>query len=137
MAAVGNKAELLNENNLKQCFRMIDTDKSGSISKAEIQSAFSMNVPEDDSGWTELLRGVELNSKGEIDYSEFQKLMTSVARMRSEKIMQKMGKLLTSKLKVKISEVRSQQSDSASREILENEEFVLRRTNNNNQTAKQ
>ena len=71
LSAAANKAELLNEGNLKKCFKMIDTDASGSISKAEMQAAFHMNIPEDDLQWDKLLKGVDLNAQGEIDYRVF------------------------------------------------------------------
>jgi len=54
---------------------MLDTDNSGTISRAEIKTFFSMNNTTDDKFAYELIDEVDKNGDGEISFPEFKGMM--------------------------------------------------------------
>ena len=54
---------------------MLDTDKSGTISRDEIKKFFSMNNTSDDKFAYELIEEVDKNGDGEISLGEFKGMM--------------------------------------------------------------
>ena len=71
---------LLSQTNLKRAFRSLDRDSSGKISSQELKHFFRIN---NSSGsidqWKLLIASFDLSGDGEIDYLEFESLMTKSA----------------------------------------------------------
>lgn len=62
---------------LRECFNLIDTDGSGSISQAEITEALSyMGVHVTAKSLAKIMKDVDTDGSGELEYSEFSQLMT-------------------------------------------------------------
>jgi Ca2+-binding EF-hand superfamily protein len=57
---------------------MFDTDGSGTISRDEIKSFFSMSESGDDGFAQELIEEVDKNGDGEISFSEFKEMMSQM-----------------------------------------------------------
>jgi calcium-dependent protein kinase len=74
-AATINKRTLLNEHNLKATFDLFDKDGGGSISAEEIAQILGHNMSKDQSVWKEIIKEVDLNGDGQIDYLEFKTMM--------------------------------------------------------------
>lgn len=65
---------------LRECFNLIDTDGSGSISQAEITEALSyMGVHVTAKSLAKIMKDVDTDGSGELEYSEF----SQVRRRRS------------------------------------------------------
>ena len=79
-AATINKRVLLNEKNLKTTFEMFDRDGSGFISATEIAQILGHNMSKDEKVWNEIVKEVDLNGDGLIDYSEFKVMMNKFIR---------------------------------------------------------
>lgn len=57
---------------LRECFNLIDTDGSGSISQAEITEALSyMGVHVTANSLAKIMKDVDTDGSGELEYSEF------------------------------------------------------------------
>lgn len=59
-------------------FKMLDLDKSGTISKFELKSVLGKHddfKDKDDKYWDTMIKEVDTNGDGEIDYTEFCKMM--------------------------------------------------------------
>jgi len=70
-AATINKTNLLNEKNLKECFKMFDRDGGGSISAQEVAEILGGQLTNDDKVWKEIISEVDTDGNGEIDFGEF------------------------------------------------------------------
>ena len=57
---------------------MIDTDKSGGITKSELKHAFEMNSKKDDKLWTAIMKEVDKDGDGGITFEEFKLAMNQV-----------------------------------------------------------
>ena len=80
-AATVNKDELLVEENLKHAFELFDKDGGGTISAAEVALVLGNNIPGhslQDSVWGEIIKEVDINGDGQIDYEEFKQMMLKV-----------------------------------------------------------
>ena len=75
-AATINKRELLNETNLKTAFDLFDRDKGGSIDAKEVAAILGQGLKCDESVWEEIVREVDVNGDGQIDFSEFKTMMS-------------------------------------------------------------
>ena len=69
-----SRTALLSEKRLRQAFKIMDKDNSGGIEIAELKNAFRMhNV--DDQVWKTMMKQVDDNSDGEIQFDEFLEMM--------------------------------------------------------------
>lgn len=82
LLATVNHKKLLSQERLTQVFKMFDTDNSGTISRDEIKTFFSMGQEgkqsnnENDEFVMELIEEVDKNGDGEISFSEFKEMMS-------------------------------------------------------------
>lgn len=74
-AATINKTNLLNEKNLKECFKMFDRDGGGSISAQEVAEILGGQLSKDMNVWKEIISEVDKDDNGEIDFEEFKDMM--------------------------------------------------------------
>lgn len=70
-----NKNELLNEKNLKAAFQLFDKDNGGSIDAAEVAAILGNNMSKEEHVWKEVIKEVDLNGDGQIDFGEFKTMM--------------------------------------------------------------
>lgn len=62
---------------LKKAFDMFDKDGSGSISATELRKILAGGSLCEDTMWGEIIKTVDLNGDGEIDFKEFEKIILS------------------------------------------------------------
>lgn len=74
-AATINKRNLLNENNLNAAFEMFDRDGGGSIEAAEVAEILGNSLSKDQKVWDEIIKEVDSNGDGMIDFDEFKQMM--------------------------------------------------------------
>ena len=68
-----NQNQLLNEANMRAAFQLFDKDGGGSIEAAEIAAVLGHDVSNDNDGvWLEVIREVDSNGDGRVDFEEFQ-----------------------------------------------------------------
>ena len=72
LTAVGNKTNLINENNLKLCFQAFDLNNDGTLSIYEIRDALGAK---DNDYVKNLMSLIDSNGNNEIDFDEFKNLM--------------------------------------------------------------
>jgi len=70
-----NHKKLLTTEKLTAMFKMMDTDNSGTISRSEVKTFFSMSNTADDKFACELIDEVDENGDGEISFAEFKGMM--------------------------------------------------------------
>lgn len=70
-----DREKLLTRNRIEACFRLFDKDKSGTISKQELNIMFGGNNKIEDGVWVDLIREVDINGDGEIEFSEFKDML--------------------------------------------------------------
>ena len=75
VAAAIEKEKLLCDERLETVFKIFDEDKSGKISVEEFQKVFDKANYIDQNELIELIREVDINDDGEIDWMEFRDLM--------------------------------------------------------------
>ena len=75
-AATINKRGLLNESNLQATFQLFDKDGGGTISAEEVAVILGHNMSKDKSVWSEIIKEVDLNGDGMIDFNEFKIMMS-------------------------------------------------------------
>ena len=73
--ATVNRNSLMQEEKLRQAFRFYDKDDSGSISTDEIKSVLGVGKKISEEVWAEVVREVDANGDGEVDFSEFKTMM--------------------------------------------------------------
>ena len=73
--ATVNRNSLMQEEKLRQAFRFYDKDGSGSISTDEIKSVLGVGKKISEEVWAEVVREVDANGDGEVDFSEFKTMM--------------------------------------------------------------
>jgi len=74
IAATMEQNMYLKEENLRSAFKMFDKDGSGKISITEMKQALGAELegqPDDDDEWNQLIREVDIDGDGEIDFEEF------------------------------------------------------------------
>ena len=69
-SVIGNRKNITEER-LEKAFKMLDKDNNGLLSLDEIKSYFGG----DDETWKEVLKDVDENGDGEVDFTEFKKIM--------------------------------------------------------------
>ena len=80
IVATINKDKLLSADKLKAAFTLFDKDGSGAISSEEVKEILCSGQKIDDAVWDEVIKEVDADGNGEIDFEEFaammQKLLT-------------------------------------------------------------
>lgn len=64
--------QILNEDNMRAAFALFDKDGGGSIDASEIAAVLGHSITDDDAVWQEVVREVDSNGDGRIDFEEFQ-----------------------------------------------------------------
>lgn len=75
ISATINKKKILSDENLKSAFKLFDRDNSGKISTSEIKKILDQGKKIDQSVWEEIIKEVDENQDGEIDFDEFCHMM--------------------------------------------------------------
>lgn len=81
MIACLEHEDIVNDHNLKIAFRAFDTDNSGKINIGELTELFEIGVKKQ-SYLTEILKGIDNNGDGEIDFAEFTQMMVRTLTAR-------------------------------------------------------
>ena len=63
--------KFLTEDRLEKAFKMLDRDENGLLSVDEIKSFFGG----DEKTWKKVLKDVDKNGDGDVDYKEFKQMM--------------------------------------------------------------
>ena len=71
--------ELLNDANMRAAFNLFDKDGGGTIEASEIAAILGHNATNDDAVWQEVVREVDINGDGQIDFEEFKIMMLKLA----------------------------------------------------------
>lgn len=74
-----NQTELLNEPNMRAAFRLFDKDNGGTIDATEIAAILGHNITQERDVWDEVIREVDVNGDGQIDFEEFTMMMKKLA----------------------------------------------------------
>jgi len=94
MTAAASRVDLLDKENLKLAFNMLDANGDGSISAEEIRTAFSRGnmasienhqVEVQDDFWEVMLNDIDQNKDGKVDFEEFELYMMSLVQEEQAK----------------------------------------------------
>lgn len=77
LVAACNMRILLNERNIRLVYDLFDQDKNKKVSLRELKA--TINVPDSDETWDVLMRKVDKNSDGNLNFEEFKKMMMIAA----------------------------------------------------------
>jgi len=75
MQACANKESLLDEKQLKISFQFFDKDGSGTVTTDELRDALGIGKNIDEKVWEDVIKEVDENGDGEIDFDEFKHMM--------------------------------------------------------------
>ena len=75
-----NRGALLQDDKLRQAFRFYDKDDSGSISISEIKDVLGVGKSIDDHVWDQVVREVDTDGNGEVDFGEFKEMMVRLLK---------------------------------------------------------
>ncbi len=78
LAAAINREALLNEDKIMKCFRHFDKDGNGKISVQEFKQIFKGDNVVDETVWQNLIKEIDLNEDGEIEYEEFKRMLVQL-----------------------------------------------------------
>eukprot|EP00922_Rhytidocystis_sp_ex-Travisia-forbesii_P065498 GHVS01097318.1.p1 GENE.GHVS01097318.1~~GHVS01097318.1.p1 ORF type:complete len:163 (-),score=35.26 GHVS01097318.1:1145-1633(-) len=70
-----DRKTLLSRERLERAFKMFDVDNSGTISSVELATLFGVSETEGGEHWKEVLRAVDKNNDGVVDFQEFQSML--------------------------------------------------------------
>ena len=74
-----NQNALLNETNMRAAFDLFDKDRGGTIEASEIAAILGASSTSEDQVWLDVIREVDINGDGKIDFEEFKVMMTKMA----------------------------------------------------------
>jgi len=77
LATIDHK-KICDKEKLSAVFKIMDTDKSGTISRKEIKDFFSMGDTKDDKFAMQLIEEIDKNDDGQIDEVEFYQMMSDI-----------------------------------------------------------
>ena len=69
---------------MRAAFALFDKDGGGTIEAAEIAAILGHDINSNDELWREVINEVDQNGDGQIDFEEFQIMMTRLADHRTE-----------------------------------------------------
>jgi Ca2+-binding EF-hand superfamily protein len=75
---------LLNEDNLKKAFQMLDKDGNGKLGTRELRETFASGSFKvdgeelDDTFWEDMIKECDSNGDGQVDFDEFKNCMNSM-----------------------------------------------------------
>jgi len=75
---------LLNEDNLKKAFQMLDKDGNGKLSTKELRETFASGSFKvdgeelDDTFWEDMIKECDSNGDGQVDFDEFKTCMNKM-----------------------------------------------------------
>ena len=75
VVATINKERLLSREKLKAAFSLFDKDGGGTISSEEVKELLMAGQDIDDAVWDEVIKEVDNDGNGEIDFDEFANMM--------------------------------------------------------------
>lgn len=78
VTATVSRDKLLQDEKLKQAFRVYDKDDSGSISVDEIRDTLGVGKRISVEAWNEIVKEVDANGDGEVSFDEFKIMMRSL-----------------------------------------------------------
>ncbi|EAR82389.1 calmodulin-domain kinase (macronuclear) [Tetrahymena thermophila SB210] len=80
LAATMEKSLYMKEDKLHQAFKMLDIDGNGKISKEELKQILGKELGKyDEAYWDNMIKEVDKNGDGEIDYNEFIDMMNTIS----------------------------------------------------------
>lgn len=91
ITAAINKSTVLNRDNLKAAFALIDKDNSGLITIDELQAAFDSHGEKDQQLWKEIMEEVDKNKDNEISFEEFLDAMAGLIKKKHLSVPNKMN----------------------------------------------
>jgi calcium-dependent protein kinase len=83
LVAAADKEQLLNQNNLKLAFNLMDADGNGSITRQELRNVFETSEKKDEELWNQIFKEVDANGDGAITFDEFKATMDQIVEKRS------------------------------------------------------
>ncbi|EGR28784.1 protein kinase domain protein, partial [Ichthyophthirius multifiliis] len=81
LAATMEKSLYMKEDKLHQAFKMLDQDGNGKITKQELKAVLGRDqsfAKQNDNYWDDMIKEVDKNGDGEIDYNEFIDMMNII-----------------------------------------------------------
>jgi calcium-dependent protein kinase len=82
ITAAIDRAVVLNKDNLKAAFELIDKDGSGFITVEELKDSFDSQGKKDEHLWTEIMQEVDKNNDNQISYEEFINAMSTLLKKK-------------------------------------------------------
>ena len=76
------KSLYMKEEKLHAAFKMLDLDGNGRISKEELKEVLGKEDNKSDAYWDAMIKEVDKNGDGEIDYSEFIDMMSNISNKK-------------------------------------------------------
>ena len=78
-AATIKQTQLLTDPNMRAAFDLFDKDGGGTIEAAEIASVLGYDLQKDGQVFEEVVREIDLNGDGQIDFDEFKQMLVKLA----------------------------------------------------------
>lgn len=75
LAAAIDKKKVLNSEQIKKAFSIFDKDNNGKISPSEFKNIFKGVTGVDEQLWVEMIKEVDTDGNGEIDFKEFHEIL--------------------------------------------------------------
>jgi len=75
VAAAIDRKRVLTDEKIRKCFRQFDKDNSGKISVKEFRQMFQGSNVNNEDLWRNLIKDVDINQDGEIEYQEFKNML--------------------------------------------------------------